>query len=106
MIRIYIRENQGDWDEYFRVINYGYNSAIINTKNYALLGIIISRPKADMSTDGDSEEFRRSAWKVKKDWVFWMEANVAKEQLQIKQAQVRYEKIFYKRMRRGNKESK
>lgn len=36
--------------------------------------------------------------------MFRMEATVAKEMLQLKQAQVRYEKSFEKRMRRGNAE--
>lgn len=50
---------------------------------------------------GDREQLSRSEWKEKDEWVLRMASTIAKAHVQLKLAQVWYNKDLDKRLRRG-----
>lgn len=101
MLRCYVSDHQRNWDDYFQVLTYEYNSGVHSSTEHTPFAFVLSITPTIPSIFGDEEETLQKSRKGKEYWVLKMASTVAHARVELKKVQFQYKKNFYRRLKRG-----
>lgn len=102
MLRCYVRDHQKDWDDCVQVLTHANINGIHSGTQQTLFQRAFSRTQRNPAIFHNEENNLNRVCKFKEYWALKWVATVVRARLNLQKPQLRYQRNFDRRLKRGN----